>query len=320
LYVNGAAGGVKPLAVCSILSLIIKDFFVRFHGKLGMQKALLALALTSLIMGAVPALAEDIVCPPQHRAVHHRKSTARHASAPSAHSSSTVRTAQRQLAELGYYDGPIDGVMGPKTAAAIRRFQGDHSLPVTGTLTRATLKALSKLAAGGGRSMSEAEPEGVPAQDYLVRHPEASEVNQDYADPLAQGSPAAIPSRFGRLEIGENGSNASGKNYVISLNGQPIIQTDGQSSVIGVSRTFDLGYADAIIFTSYRANDYICSYRHQLLILSTNQPQLLDIANCTRGFQARVDNGSLFITYPEPDDNRAIGATWRYDNGVLNKL
>jgi hypothetical protein len=50
--------------------------------------------------------------------------------------------AQARLARLGYYPGPIDGDFGPITSRAIRSYQLDYGLPVTGRLdyrTRASL-------------------------------------------------------------------------------------------------------------------------------------------------------------------------------------
>ena len=54
----------------------------------------------------------------------------------------TVSTVQSELAKLGYYHGAIDGVVGDETEAALARYQEDHHLSVTGTLTAATLQAL----------------------------------------------------------------------------------------------------------------------------------------------------------------------------------
>src|SRR5262245_14646809 len=45
-----------------------------------------------------------------------------------------VRTAQRQLKERGYYTGPVDGVVGPATESALRAYQRDRGLKVTGRL------------------------------------------------------------------------------------------------------------------------------------------------------------------------------------------
>jgi S1-C subfamily serine protease len=42
---------------------------------------------------------------------------------------------QRHLASLGYDPGPADGVLGPRTATAIRAFEENHDLPVTGKVS-----------------------------------------------------------------------------------------------------------------------------------------------------------------------------------------
>jgi hypothetical protein len=58
------------------------------------------------------------------------------------YSGSTLSRAQLRLARLGYSPGPIDGDFGPRTSRAIRNYQIDYGLPVTGRLdyrTRASL-------------------------------------------------------------------------------------------------------------------------------------------------------------------------------------
>jgi Putative peptidoglycan binding domain len=54
----------------------------------------------------------------------------------------SVSAVQSKLANLGYYRGPIDGVLGDQTEAALARYQQDHELSVTGTVTAATVQAL----------------------------------------------------------------------------------------------------------------------------------------------------------------------------------
>jgi Putative peptidoglycan binding domain len=49
---------------------------------------------------------------------------------------------QQALTQLGYYHGPVDGVVGPQTETAIRWFQSVDRLPVTGQIDSATLRAL----------------------------------------------------------------------------------------------------------------------------------------------------------------------------------
>jgi len=61
---------------------------------------------------------------------------------PDSYSATTVTAVQSQLAEQGYYRGAIDGVYGPELRAALRRYQSDHNLPASGSLTAATLQSL----------------------------------------------------------------------------------------------------------------------------------------------------------------------------------
>jgi len=55
-----------------------------------------------------------------------------------------IAAAQQRLKDRGYYTGPVDGVMGPRTAAALRAYQRDHGLTATGQLDSQTASALSE--------------------------------------------------------------------------------------------------------------------------------------------------------------------------------
>lgn len=55
---------------------------------------------------------------------------------------SQISAVQRALAREGYYDGAIDGQMGPATQRALRRYQRDRGLSVTGHVDRAVVDAL----------------------------------------------------------------------------------------------------------------------------------------------------------------------------------
>lgn len=59
----------------------------------------------------------------------------------------TVRTLQRALADGGYGIGSVDGVWGPQTEAALRRFQRTAGLPASG---RPDPQSLAALGVGGG--------------------------------------------------------------------------------------------------------------------------------------------------------------------------
>jgi len=51
---------------------------------------------------------------------------------------------QRELSRRGLYDGPVDGVAGPKTDAAIRDFETSAKLKVSGEPTEDVLRAIQR--------------------------------------------------------------------------------------------------------------------------------------------------------------------------------
>jgi len=55
---------------------------------------------------------------------------------------SSVSQVQAVLARRGYYHGAIDGSMGPATRSALRQYQQNHGLPVTGRIDWPVLEAL----------------------------------------------------------------------------------------------------------------------------------------------------------------------------------
>jgi len=55
---------------------------------------------------------------------------------------SRISDIQSALAREGYYDGAIDGQMGPATRRALRRYQSSHGLEATGTINRSLIEAL----------------------------------------------------------------------------------------------------------------------------------------------------------------------------------
>jgi hypothetical protein len=57
-------------------------------------------------------------------------------------SDSTVQAVQTQLLQLGFYDGPADGIFGPSTRDAVAKYQIANELNVTGSLSPDTLQAL----------------------------------------------------------------------------------------------------------------------------------------------------------------------------------
>jgi putative peptidoglycan binding protein len=54
----------------------------------------------------------------------------------------TVEAIQERLAQLGYYNSPVDGIFGPTTRDAVAKYQMDMQLEVTGSLSPDTLESL----------------------------------------------------------------------------------------------------------------------------------------------------------------------------------
>ena len=89
---------------------------------------------------------------------------------------SDVKAAQEALNKAGYDSGTPDGAMGPKTRAAVAKYQAENGLSSTGKLDDATL---SKLNVGAGATMSKAPHDvarGAKAagHDVVEGHPVAA--------------------------------------------------------------------------------------------------------------------------------------------------
>ena len=79
-----------------------------------------------------------------------------------------VRAAQEKLIELGYLTGTADGLFGQDTELALRRFQADHGLRVTGQLDEATLEALAGAQPGDAAAAPQAQEETYAPDDRPV--------------------------------------------------------------------------------------------------------------------------------------------------------
>jgi hypothetical protein len=54
----------------------------------------------------------------------------------------TVQAVQTRLVQLGYYNGPADGIFGPTTRDAVAKYQIAQQLNVTGSLSPDTMQSL----------------------------------------------------------------------------------------------------------------------------------------------------------------------------------
>lgn len=84
-----------------------------------------------------------------------KTTAARSRTRPAVNSSETILQAQQALNNSGYHLGEPDGKPGPSTTAALKKFQIDRHLPVTGKLDAITLAALGISGGGAGPAQPE---------------------------------------------------------------------------------------------------------------------------------------------------------------------
>jgi len=89
-----------------------------------------------------------------------------------------IQEAQQRLQVLGYEPGSVDGSMGARTIAALKKFQADDGLAVTGVLDQKTLAALT--------STNPAGPLPAAKSPETVAPPSAEET--DWADTIKSGT------------------------------------------------------------------------------------------------------------------------------------
>jgi peptidoglycan hydrolase-like protein with peptidoglycan-binding domain len=82
-----------------------------------------------------------------------------------------TKNAQQALQAKGYNPGPIDGIYGPRTTAAVRDYQKAEGLKVTGQMDADTRAKL--MASGSATTTPSASPATTPASPSTVGSPSA---------------------------------------------------------------------------------------------------------------------------------------------------
>jgi His-Xaa-Ser repeat protein HxsA len=90
--------------------------------------------------GMTQTLQIALTAPPSQQSMPHA-STVRPKASPETLGNLVLRL-QMALSLKGYQPGPLDGVLGAQTRAALQTFQRDQGIPVTGRMETATLDAL----------------------------------------------------------------------------------------------------------------------------------------------------------------------------------
>ena len=99
-------------------------------------------------------------------------------------SSDDVKTVQKSLNDKGYDAGPVDGVLGLRTRAAIRQYQASEKLTVNGRLDAETA---GKLGVG---------PESIGGS-FKGAGQEVGQGGQELGHEMEQGKPIAAGKEFG---------------------------------------------------------------------------------------------------------------------------
>jgi len=111
-------------------------------------------------------------------------------------SSEEIRTVQKSLNDKGYDVGPVDGVMGHRTRAAIRQYQASEKLKVNGRLDPETA---GKLGVG---------PESIGGS-FKGAGQEVGQGGQELGHEMQQGKPIAGGKEFG-LGVGRAAQKVAG--------------------------------------------------------------------------------------------------------------
>jgi len=98
-----------------------------------------------------------------------------------------VRTLQTRLREQGFRPGPVDGVFGPRTEAAVRRFQRQGGLPTNGVATRRAVRQLADVGPGTRNAPAPATDSPKPEE----RTPAATPERPDRPRNIAPVTPVA---------------------------------------------------------------------------------------------------------------------------------
>lgn len=115
------------------------------------------------------------------------------ASPPAASGNANVKKAQEVLRSKGFYSGKTDGLEGPQTHAAIRKYQKAEGLPVTGRLDAKTAGKLGVGQESVGGSFANAGRQ-------------AGRGSKAAASEITKGKPVAAGKEFGK-GMGRFGKN-----------------------------------------------------------------------------------------------------------------
>jgi len=144
-----------------------------------------------------------------------------------------ITKVQTKLTELGYQPGPVDGLIGPKTRAALRRYQMVEGLPVDGRITQPVLVRLTGESAAVEPAPS-GDATGVPkaAAGVALGPPPTYEAGSRYV--YADGEVRIVLSVEGEQvswQSNQNGHAVARNNFLIPSLSWDSAETSGKRSL-----------------------------------------------------------------------------------------
>lgn len=238
-----------------------------------------------------------------------------------------VYDAQHRLAQLGYDSGPVDGVVGYKTATALMDFQARNGLKVTGKLTPETGHLLRQadavMANGyytGARPVINVRG-GYHADAYLYNNVQPAGVAAWTPHGRTLWS-QPVPTRFARVALNEDRYSGS-SNYSVTVNGAPVLLASNQTVPVRISKTFHMNGEDAVIVTSMDGAAG-CKYRSYLLSVRSDGSAAAprELGNCSGGYEVTERANGLLIRFPSGQyaTSNTMWHTWSYSGQRLGQI
>jgi murein L,D-transpeptidase YcbB/YkuD len=119
-----------------------------------------------------------------------------------------VATLQRDLAQLNYYQGPIDGIYGAAATSAVEAFQSANGLTVDGIAGPQTMAAINAQLASGDNHIGPSQPETAPMANVTPANPPMANLTPATQNGGSSSQPSGGTSTTGS-GAGANGATSN---------------------------------------------------------------------------------------------------------------
>lgn len=178
---------------------------------------------------------------------------------------SIVELLQSTLKKLGFYDGYIDGIFGPRTESAVRNFQSEFGLSVDGFVGEKTWNALSPYFNGyttytirSGDTLYELASRFQTSVNQILFHnpniiPNSLRVGQEIIIPFGSIVPTDVSYSYDILQMNLRALTTIYPFLEISSIGKSVLGND-----LSLVR-FGMGRNEVFYNASFHANEWITS-------------------------------------------------------------